>query len=370
MKILLLGEFSNVHWTLAEGLRALGHEVTVVSNGDLWKGFQADILLKRRSKRRIDSLSYLGRVLLTLPRLRGYDVVQFINPDFLELRTERLLAIYRYLRRHNGKLFLGAFGNDYYWTRACLDPARFRYSDFYLNGERRITPYTEQVIAEWIGSPKEHTNRLMAEDADGIVAGLYEYYASYAPEFPEKTVFIPFPIQRSVIASAVSAEVPAKVNFFLGIQRDRVDVKGAEVLERALDRIAARYPERCIASKAVSVPYEQYKEMIRSADLLLDQIYSYTPAMNALLGMARGLVVVGGGEEENYDILGERELRPIINVLPDEEDIYRKLEALALHPERLPELKRQSVEYIKRHHDYIKVAQEYVRFWQGKATAK
>jgi hypothetical protein len=36
MKILLIGEYSNVHWTLAEGLRALGHQVTVVSDGDRW----------------------------------------------------------------------------------------------------------------------------------------------------------------------------------------------------------------------------------------------------------------------------------------------------------------------------------------------
>lgn len=34
MKILLLGEYSNVHNTLAMGLRELGHQVTVASNGD------------------------------------------------------------------------------------------------------------------------------------------------------------------------------------------------------------------------------------------------------------------------------------------------------------------------------------------------
>ena len=33
MKILLIGEASNLHWTLAEGLRANGHTVTVVSHG-------------------------------------------------------------------------------------------------------------------------------------------------------------------------------------------------------------------------------------------------------------------------------------------------------------------------------------------------
>ena len=36
MKILLLGEASNLHWTLAEGLRTLGHDVTVASGGSGW----------------------------------------------------------------------------------------------------------------------------------------------------------------------------------------------------------------------------------------------------------------------------------------------------------------------------------------------
>ena len=43
MKILLIGEYSNVHNTLAEGLRFLGHEVMVISNGDFWKNYPRDI---------------------------------------------------------------------------------------------------------------------------------------------------------------------------------------------------------------------------------------------------------------------------------------------------------------------------------------
>lgn len=49
MKILLLGEYSNVHATLARGLRNLGHEVTVVSNGDFWKDYPRDIDVSRKS---------------------------------------------------------------------------------------------------------------------------------------------------------------------------------------------------------------------------------------------------------------------------------------------------------------------------------
>ena len=34
MRILLLGDYSNVHNTLAKGLRQLGHEAVVASDGD------------------------------------------------------------------------------------------------------------------------------------------------------------------------------------------------------------------------------------------------------------------------------------------------------------------------------------------------
>jgi glycosyltransferase involved in cell wall biosynthesis len=86
--------------------------------------------------------------------------------------------------------------------------------------------------------------------------------------------------------------------------------------------------------------------------------------MNSLLAMAKGIIVVGGGEEENYEIINEKELRPIINVRPSEEDIYQKLEYLVLNKEQIPELSAQSIEYVKRHHDHIKVARQYIDFWE------
>ena len=87
--------------------------------------------------------------------------------------------------------------------------------------------------------------------------------------------------------------------------------------------------------------------------------------MNGLLAMSKGLVLIGGGEEEQYEILGENELRPIINVIPDEEDVYLKLKQIVEHPEMLDRLSLDSVEYIRRHHDYLKVAQQYLSFWSS-----
>ena len=105
MKILLLGEYSHVHWTLAEGLRHLGHQVTVASNGDFWKNYPRDIDLNRKAGI-CGFINFTARLIKALPSMRGYDVVQLINPMFLELKAERIQHIYRYLRQLNGKLVL------------------------------------------------------------------------------------------------------------------------------------------------------------------------------------------------------------------------------------------------------------------------
>ena len=132
---------------------------------------------------------------------------------------------------------------------------------------------------------------------------------------------------------------------------------------RALQRLHDKYPTQCEIIKAESVPYEEYQHLMDTSDVILDQLYSYTPAMNALLAMAKGLILVGGGEPENYEILDEKELRPIINVLPDEEDVFCKLEELVLRPERLKQLSAESRLYVERHHDHRKVAAQYIDFW-------
>ena len=92
MKILLLGEYSNVHWTLSEGLRQLGHTVTVVSNGDFWKNYQRNIDLSR-TYTKLGGISYMIKLYSLLPRLRGYDVVQIINPIFVKSCNDAITIV-------------------------------------------------------------------------------------------------------------------------------------------------------------------------------------------------------------------------------------------------------------------------------------
>ena len=372
MRILLVGEYSNVHWTLAEGLRALGHEVTVVSDGDHWKGYRRDIDLRRRSFGKWDTLRYVLQTKCLWPRLKGYDVVQLINPVFLDLRAERILPYYQQLRKQNGRLFLGSFGIDKPWVEEGLKPDTFRYSDFYLFGQRRDNVDTRQMEADWLLGPKGVLFDYVANDCDGIIASLYENYRCCRPHYQGKLHFIPFPINQNSQnnQSFQKKTFPYKrkservLRFFIGLQRTRSAYKGTDIMLRALERLKEKYPDRMEIVIAENVPFEQYCEMMNHSDVLLDQLYSYTPAMNALQAMSQGLVVVSGGEPEHYALLGETELHPIINVQPTEDDVFQQIEEhLLLHPEALEQLSRDSVEYVRRHHDPVRVAQQYLEVW-------
>ena len=362
MKILLIGEYSNVHNTLAQGLRALGHEVCVISNGDFWKNYPRDIDVARKSGKS-GGVQLMLKLWTLLPQMRGYDVVQLINPMFFELKAERLFFFYKYLRKHNRRVFLGAFGMDYYWVNTCITDKPLRYSDFNIGEKLRTDKAAIIERADWIGTTKERLNKLIADDCDGIITGLYEYDVCYRPVFPEKTRFIPYPIQEQAV-SRTDVHKPLRV--FIGISKQRSAYKGTDIMLKAAEAIHAKYPEQMSLKKAEGLPYAEYQLMMDNSDVILDQLYSYTPSMNSLLAMSKGIVVVGGGEPENYKIIHDEELRPIINVQPNYESVYQELVQLVLHSERVPELKRQSIEYVKRHHDYVKVAQQYVDFYKSK----
>lgn len=359
MRILLLGDYSNVHATLAEGLRALGHECTVASDGDKWKNYNRDIDLKREFGLR-GNASYVWRLIKALTSFRGYDVVQLINPMFLELKAEKLPPFYHYLRKHNGKVVMGAFGMDYYWTAVNTKERPLRYSDFNFGDTIRTDAEAELYRNEWIGTAKERLNRMIAEDCDGIVAGLYEYWITYQ-QFKDKLTFIPFPIKLPEEASSYKAHDP--VSIFVGISKNRSAYKGTDIMLAAAQDVEKAHPGMMSLQVASGVPFDTYQHMMDNADAILDQLYSYTPAMNSLLAMSKGIINIGGGEPENYEILGDDTLRPIINVEPTYESCYKEIENLVLNTQKIPLLKKQSVEYVKKHHDYIKVAKQYIDYY-------
>lgn len=366
MRILLFGNPGMYHSNLAEGLRALGHEVCLVSHRYGWRQFSGmDICLERRRdiNGKIAFLLYVLKVLWYLPRWRKYDIVQFHNCGFLELRGNHLMPLYHFLKRHNKRIVLGVCDVDYHVLDQIINKNVLRYSEQRIGDVIKDNEDVNQLRRLYFGGWYEDFSKFVAKDCDAITPILYEYWACYDNVYPEKTFFIPLSLH-------LHDEVPRdfsvgeKVRIFIGLQRDRMQFKGTDIMLPAVEAVARDFPELCTLRVVENVPYAEYEKIMDNSDVMLDQLYSYTPSMNSLLAMSKGIVVVGGGEPENYEIISEKELHPIINVTPTYDSVYNELKNLLLHKERIPELKRQSVEYVRRHHDNMKVARQYVSLYE------
>lgn len=365
MKILFVGDVSNLHNTLSHALKGMGHDCIVITNGNSWQQTDKDISLVRKAGT-FGTVKYFLDLSRALLNMRGYDIVHIIAPHFLTLRPEKLAKVLAYLKRYNKHVFYSACCTDYYYLTACHDGNTFKYSDFLIGDTP--SPYVQSP--EW----NEHSHWNLPEvveyqkhfvnQVDGIVACLYEYYMSYNGIAPQKLCYAGIPIDTRELKLKNIGNTPDKVRFFIGIQKAKNILKGTDRMLDALKRVCERYPSMCEMVVAENVPYKQYVEMMRSSHVILDQLYSYTPATNALIAMAQGLVAVSGAEPEYYKFINEPINQPIINVSPlKEDDIYNKLEWLVLNKNYIPNLALMSRDFVVKHNDSRLVAQRHINFW-------
>ena len=364
MRILLFGEYSNLHATLAQSFRRLGHNVTVISDGDHWRNYRRDIDLTRHNETcKIDGISLILKLIFLLPRLRNFDVVQIINPKFLPLKARFSRLLLKYLKRHNNIISMGCFGMDSIVLRrqneGCLE-----YSDTYSYGKRINDEYVS-LIHSWLHDEEIHTTESAAMTANCLMACLYEYYTVYNIEpYRSKLFYLPLPISIDQDAKPKSITFP--INVLVGVQRNRIAEKGIDQILPLLERFETEYPDKIKLQKVESVPFAEYKKLIAQADVIVDQLYSYTPAMNALEAMKNGTIAISGGEEDYYRFIGENELRPIINLRPFcNEENYRILKSHLLDLNKLNQMSAQSIEFIKKYHDSDLIARKYIEVYSS-----
>jgi glycosyltransferase involved in cell wall biosynthesis len=371
MKILFLGDASNYHNCLAGALRSLGHDVTVASNGSHWMNTDREINTKRPFDGKVGgALLWANLNTLLRHRLKGYDVVQLSNPVFLDLRPHRVREIFNRLKNDNGSVFLTGLGTDSAYIKMCIDSTHnLRYNEWMIDGV--ASPFYKQsnsVLHAWLQPPLSDHCDYVYQNVDGVVTALYEYDLAYRRIMPaDKVAYAGIPIDTDSVALSVDEKtVPDRVKLFLGMHRDRKVEKGTDRMLAAAHRVKEAYPDKCELRIVENVPYAEYLEQMRNSHVILDQLYSYTPATNALLAMSMGLTAVSGGESDYYDFIGESHNRCVVNALPDDEQLYETLVDVVMHPERVPQMARSNRDFVLKHNDSRVVAQRFVDFWEQK----
>lgn len=366
MKILLFGEYSNLHHTLCQTLREAGHQVLHISDGDGWKNYPRDIDLRRKRPGIRGSIPYVWQLLRLLPKLRGFDVVQLINPVFLDLKPRWNEWVFNYLQKHNRRVSLGLFGDDTNILHKTQNNIYFKYTDLYANGRRISHQINRERTRTWFDPDRIYLTQQITTQADFLIACLYEYYQVYNTKaYARRLHYAPLPIDTDDMPGSIDKDFSnRKIKILIGIQKKRGLMKGTDQMLPLFEKLASEYPDLVELTCVESIPFEEYQRLLKQTDILVDQLYSYTPAMNALEAMKYGVIVVSGGEEEAYQFIEEEELRPIINLRPmEDERNYRQLEFLVQRPQQLKRMAAESIEYIRKHHDARKVAQCYLRIW-------
>lgn len=371
LRILLVGDASNYHRSLAEGLRAMGHEVVLASNGSGWMDTERDIDISRRDGKLGGALLWMKLRWLMLSRFRGFDVVQLSNPVFVNLRPERNLILFNELKRHNRSVFLSALGTDYQYVEMCMSYpyGPLAYNEWMVRD--KWSPYLEEsteIAVAWVTHPLSTHCETIYKGIDGAVSALYEYHlACQWSRYPLPENHIAYggiPIDTRSIRPVEMPDRIDKVKLFLGMHRDRKVEKGTDRLLAAARRVVERYPDKCTLEIVENIPYAQYIERMRGSHVVLDQVYSYSPATNALLAMAMGLNTVSGGEEDYYRFIGEERLHPIINARPyHDELLYGIIRETVLHPELIRQRGIEGREFVVKHNDISVVARRFVDFW-------
>ena len=364
MKILLLGEASFVHSTLRKGFEDLGHNVTLVSAGCIWD-CPRDIDLTRDMRwGKLSGLKVIWKILINLHVFIGNDIVQMNDFHTIPLKLGWNKLFFKFIKRFNKNAIRGCWGDDIVVFDAQAKGI-LAYSDTHIgnkaiNVEENKWRIEEQHLPEFLSCC-----RYVNKHADAFAACLYEYYMYYnKDEYRSRLHYMPLPIEISDDKNIIVKGEHWPIKVLVGIQKRRDFIKGASIIGELVEKIAAEHPDKVVVNKVYDVPYIEYCKMLEEADVLVDQLYSYTPSMNSLAAMARGTVVIGGGEEEYYEFIGEKELRPIINVRPHEEEYNLKVlrEAL-LTPGRISKMSCESTAFVRKHHDYMKVSRQYIEMY-------
>lgn len=377
MKILLIGEASFLHNTLKKGLVERGHRVTTMSDGNGWHDAPRDIDLRRDGRwGKLGGLWVVWQLLRHLPQLCGNDVVQIHNYQFVPLMYRWNTLLLRFLKLTNRCVVKGCFGDDpqIFRRQAQGVPA---YSDTFWSGQLQNTDQHRDRIAEVVEHGAEASWRKTTAMADALVPCLYEYWLDYnEPPYAAKLHYIPLPIEcekmvrwcDGEMVKCVGNDTPSHpITILIGLQPKRDFMKGAMKIATFVEEVARRHPGKVQIKYVEGVPYDEYMHLLAEADVLVDQLYSYTPSMNSLAAMARGTVVIGGGEEEYYEFIGEDTLRPIINVRPDvpDEENIATIERALFTDGTLERMAQESIQFVHKYHDYRHVAEQYEQLYRS-----
>ena len=375
MKILLIGEYSRLHYSLKEGLLKLGHEVAINGFNDGFKDFPIDLKFEKKFEKgflkkikvlifyltRFDISSYLTykQFIKNQNKFKDFDVVQFINENSFFCNYYYEKKILQFIFKNNKKVFLLSCGDDYLYVKYNFENTNNKsIIQPYINGKIKKKNFSNVLKFKTKSYAKLH--QYIFKNIMGVIASDVDYHlplknhSKYLGLISNPVIIDDFPKE--------DIKIEDKIVIFHGINKINYYKKGNDFFEKALVIIKTKYPNKVEIIVAESLPYKNYIKLYNKAHIVLDQVFALDQGYNALEAMAKGKVVFTGAEKEfeKYYKINEK---VAINALPDVDYLVTELTYLIENPNEIIAIGKRARNFIEREHDYIIIAQKYIDIW-------
>ncbi|NNG45153.1 glycosyltransferase [Pseudoalteromonas sp. NEC-BIFX-2020_002] len=353
MKILLIGEFSAVHKNLKDGLVALGHDVTIAANGNGWKSIPCDIDISIESQSLLGRLQYRKMLMDFISSIKGYDVVQFVNPFVFPGNLFPFKSSLKKIKKNNGAVFLLAAGSDAYFWKYGREKLSYGPFNDYLKYDLKASTH------HYESKKFLQLNDFFAKNVDGIIPVMHEYRVSYE-HCDNMTPVVPLPVNVDDIQYSENNCV-GKLVVFHGLNRP--GFKGTHYVREAFEILRSKYPDELDLVIDGKMPLDKYLKLMSQTNIIIDQTNSYSLGLNGIFALAMGKVVLGGAEPESFADFNIKSA-PYFNIQPNKDSIVEKVEYLLHNKHLIPDIGMKSRAFAEQVHGHLHVAEKFLQIWQ------
>lgn len=180
---------------------------------------------------------------------------------------------------------------------------------------------------------------------------------------PDKLIFTNLPIEiENLEFTEISTDGPTKI--LIGMRGNMEIQKGTARMLDICRSLEKEMPGQLEVTVAKDLSLADYLEQLRKSHIVIDQLYSYSPATNALQTMALGRITASGAQPEYYEYIKEDD-GPIfcLSPLEDEETIKERLRHLVTDKHRLKVMSQEGRKLTERHNDVRNIAPLFEAHW-------
>ena len=345
----------------------MGHEVIVVSAGDNFKKFPADILVSYSTLPGILGIiaryCYFFRLFNKLKKQK-FDVVQLVNHFTFAETNSSFFSFKNFLIKQKKISLL-----------SCGDDVINRYDEnfkLYFDNVFHFDGFNQKIYEN--GKTINYAKELISSGHSINIACNNTYYDScvkYIDNFKNKDnlemrffpqpIFMPFNLANIEDIPNCKQE---KIIFWHGL--NRVGAKGTNYIEKAFKIINDKYPDIVECKIEGKMPYDEFKNFLKSVNVYVDQVffedgYGYS-TISALAG---NKIVMGADGNQIEKSLGLDYKIPLVGLKPDVEYIVKRMELIINNIDYYIELSKNARKFINHFHNPERIANQYIKAWES-----